>query len=66
MRKPVSKHALRRALEQVQAEGRLKLEGPVNTVVDQIWHHLEKEAFNGGARKGAPRAAVRRREPVEA
>ncbi|HEX5725323.1 MAG TPA: hypothetical protein VFX98_07640 [Longimicrobiaceae bacterium] len=65
MRKPVSKHALRRALEQVRAEGRLQVEEPLNTVVDQLWHHLEKEAFNG-ARKTAPRNAARRRETVEA
>ena len=67
MRKPVSKHALRRALERVQAEGRLHFEGPVNTLVDQVWHHLEKEALNGGVRKGVARSvAARRREPVEA
>ena len=36
MRKPVSKHALRRALESVQAEGRIGWEGPTGMVVDRL------------------------------
>lgn len=55
MRKPVSKHALRRAMEQVMAEGRLRLEEPAGTVVDRIWHHIEKEAHGPDKKKPAPR-----------
>ncbi len=63
MRKPVSKHALRRAMEQVVAEGRVRCEEPTNTVVDRLWHHIEKDSLGEGRRKAPP---ARRREPAGA
>lgn len=54
MRKPISKHALRRAIERVHTEGLLRWEEPVGTVVDRIWHELEKEAYHNDTRKKAP------------
>ena len=65
MRKPVSKHALRRALETVQAEGRIGWEGPTGSVVDRLWHHIEKQA-HGQRRKTLSRESVRAGEPVPA
>ncbi len=62
MRKPVSKHALRRSMEQVMAEGLIHIEEPIGTVVDRLWHFVEKEAFEGDARK---KQAVRPPEPVD-
>ena len=62
MRKPVSKHALRRALEQVMGEGMIRIDEPVGTVVDRLWHFVEKEAFEGDARK---KQAARPPEPVD-
>jgi hypothetical protein len=62
MRKPVSKHALRRSLEQVMGEGMIKIDEPIGTVVDRLWHFVEKEAFEGGTRKKQP---VRPPEPVD-
>lgn len=65
MRKPISKHALRRAMERVQGEGLLQWSDPTGSVIDRVWHELEKEAFNGkkasgrdAARKGRVTAAV--------
>jgi DNA-binding FadR family transcriptional regulator len=66
MRKPVSKHALRRALEQVRAQGLLSWETPTGAVVDQVWHHIEKSAFNAGRRKTVTRETVRGAAPAEA
>lgn len=63
MRKPVSKHALRRALEQVGAEGRIRWEEPTGTIVDRLWHQLEKEAF-GARKKPVARDAAARRAPA--
>ena len=51
MRKPVSKHALRRALERVMEEGRIHLEDPTGAVVDRLWHEIEKEMSGADARK---------------
>lgn len=65
MRKPVSKHALRRALEAVKAEGRIGWEGPVGMVVDRLWHHVEKQA-HGQRRKPVSRESVRVGEPAAA
>jgi hypothetical protein len=65
MRKPVSKHALRRALESVQAEGRIRWEDPTGAVVDRLWHHIEKQA-HGQRRKPVSRDSVREGEPVAA
>lgn len=72
MRKPISKHALRRAMERVQDEGLLKWEDPTGSVIDRVWHELEKEAFNGkkatgrdSARKGRATATVGAPEEAE-
>jgi hypothetical protein len=62
MRKPVSKHALRRSLEQVMGEGMIRIDEPIGTVVDRLWHFVEKEAFEGDARK---KQAARPAEPVD-
>lgn len=59
MNKPISKHALRRAMERVHAEGFLSWDGPVGTVVDRIWHEIEKKQFNGSRKKPVPRESVR-------
>lgn len=60
MRKPVSKHALRRALEQVHAEGRIGWEEPTGSVVDRLWHHITREA-TGARKKPGSRDALRER-----
>ncbi|HEX6748029.1 MAG TPA: hypothetical protein VF092_12115 [Longimicrobium sp.] len=65
MRKPVSKHALRRALETVHAEGRIAWEGPTGSVVDRVWHHIEKQA-HGQRRKPVIRDSIRSGEPAAA
>ena len=62
MRKPVSKHALRRSLEQVMGEGMIRIDEPIGTVVDRLWHFVEKEAFEGDARK---KQTARPAEPVD-
>ena len=61
MRKPISKHGLRRALEQAQAEGMISWDEPTGAVVDRIWHDIGKEAYNAGRKKD-----VSRSEPLEA
>jgi hypothetical protein len=58
MRKPISKHALRRALERVQDEGLVTWSDPTGSVIDRVWHELEKEAF--GAKKPTGRDAARK------
>ncbi len=63
MRKPVSKQALRRALEAVHAEGRIEWEEPTGSVVDRLWHHIEKQA-HGQRRKTVSRETVRAGEPA--
>ena len=67
MRKPVSKHALRRAMEQARAEGVVAWNEPTGAVIDRVWHQLAREAFEGKPR-GAPQraAAARRRQPAAA
>ncbi len=47
MRKPISKHGLRRALERVEAEGHIQYQAPVGTVVDKLWHEIERTSYNG-------------------
>ena len=59
MRKPISKHGLRRALERVQAEGHIDYKVPVGTVVDKIWHELEKKSYGGTRKKPIARDSVR-------
>ena len=61
MRKPVSKHALRRALEQARSEGVIAWNEPTGAVVDRVWHQLAREAFEGKPRSGQERAADGRR-----
>jgi len=63
MRKPVSKHALRRAMEQVVEEGRIRYDEPTGTVVDRLWHHIERQAFNRASPKKQP---LRPREAAQA
>lgn len=60
MRKPISKHTLRRALERVNAEGHVHWEEPVGTVVDRIWHEIEKKSYNGTRKKPVSRDTVRK------
>lgn len=65
MRKPVSKHALRRAMEQARHEGVITWEEPTAAVVDHVWHQIAREALEGKPRTDQARAAVaRRREPA--
>ena len=59
MNKPISKHALRRAMEKVDAEGLIQVEGPIGTLVDRIWHEVEKASFNGPKKRAAPRTPSR-------
>jgi hypothetical protein len=66
MRKPVSKHALRRALEQARTEGTLSWDAPTGAVVDQVWHQLTRDALQGKPRTGQARAAEGRRRPAVA
>lgn len=64
MRKPVSKHALRRAMEAVQAEGHLRWDEPTGTVVDRLWHLIEKQALHAPRKRPLTRESVRGGEPV--
>jgi DNA-binding FadR family transcriptional regulator len=65
MRKPVSKHALRRAMERARAEGMIAWDEPTGTVVDHVWHQLAREALEGKPQGEPTRAAAsRRREPA--
>jgi hypothetical protein len=59
MRKPVSKNSLRRALDKAVADGQLQCAVPLNTVIDRIWHDMEREAYNGGKKKATTRTSVR-------
>ena len=59
MRKPISKHGLRRALDRVQSEGHIAYNAPVGTVVDKIWHELEKRNYNSTRKKPITRDSVR-------
>lgn len=65
MRKPVSKHALRRAMEQVRSDGLLAWDEPTGAVVDRVWHQLSRDALEGKPRGEPDRAAAsRRRDPL--
>jgi DNA-binding FadR family transcriptional regulator len=59
MRKPISKHGLRRALERVQAEGHIEYRAPVGTVVDKLWHEIEKKSYTTSRKKPIARESVR-------
>ena len=61
MRKPVSKHALRRAMEHARTEGLLAWDQPTGAVVDRLWHQLSRESIEGKPRAGASRATAGRR-----
>lgn len=65
MRKPISKHALRRAMERVQSEGHLSWAEPTGTVVDRIWHELEKTTYHAARKKPTSRDTVRKAPPPE-
>lgn len=60
MRKPISKHGLRRALEQIRSEGHIAYNSPAGTVVDKVWHELERKNYNGGRKKPVTRESVRK------
>jgi DNA-binding FadR family transcriptional regulator len=60
MRKPISKHALRRAIERVRKDGMISWEHPVGTVVDRIWHELGKSSYASSRKKPLSRATVRK------
>jgi DNA-binding FadR family transcriptional regulator len=60
MRKPISKHALRRAMERVKKDGFLSWEHPAGTVVDRIWHELGKSTYKAGRKKPLARDTVRK------
>ena len=63
MNKPISKHALRRAMSKADTEGLIKIAEPIGAVVDRIWHDLEKTTYNGGSKKRpAARTAARAAE----
>ena len=59
MNKPISKHTLRRAIEKVNAEGLIHYSEPVGTVVDRIWHEVEKATFNGVRKRPVARTGTR-------
>ena len=59
MNKPISKHALRRAMEKVHAEGFIQYAEPIGTVVDRIWHEVEKASFNGVKKRAVTRTPGR-------
>ena len=59
MNKPISKHALRRALSKVSDDGLLECNQPIGTVVDRLWHEIEKKTLNGTKKRPA-------RKPVRA
>lgn len=63
MRKPVSKHALRRAMERAGADGLVRWDEPTGTVIDRIWRELEREAFNRTKRRDGSRESIRTMEP---
>ena len=66
MRKPISKHALRRAMDRVNKEGLFSWEHPAGTVVDRIWHELGKSSYNSSRKKPISRETVRKAAVPEA
>jgi hypothetical protein len=59
MRKPISKNALRRAMDRAISDGDLECSVPVNTVVDRLWHEMEKENYGAGRKRPIPRDTLR-------
>lgn len=65
MRKPISKHALRRAMERVRKEGFMSWEHPSGTVVDRVWHELGKSSYGSRRKKPVSRDTVRQPDAPE-
>lgn len=65
MNKPISKHALRRAVDKMVDQGHLVPNEPLGTLVDRMWHELEKGSFNGNRKKPISRDTVRTAEAPE-
>ena len=63
MRKPVSKNSLRRAMDKAVAEGHIACAVPLNTVIDRIWHEMERENYTGSRKKTPARDTVRTAPP---
>jgi hypothetical protein len=59
MNKPISKHALRRAMERVSAEGVIRYDQPIGGVVDRLWHEIEKSSYTAARKKPATRSGPR-------
>jgi DNA-binding GntR family transcriptional regulator len=59
MRKPISKHGLRRALDRVEAEGHIEYNAPPGTVVDKLWHEIERKTYRAPRKKPIARESVR-------
>lgn len=59
MRKPISKNGLRRAFERALADGQVQCTEPVNTVIDRIWHDMERENYVGPRKRPPTRETVR-------
>lgn len=59
MRKPISKHSLRRAMERAQAENLIQWTEPTGAVVDRLWHEIEKDAYGASRKKPTSRETVR-------
>jgi hypothetical protein len=59
MRKPISKHALRRAIQKVHKAGVIQFDQPIGAVVDLVWHEIEKQAFTAARKKEPGRDTVR-------
>ena len=59
MNKPISKHALRRAMVKVSAEGHIEFKEPAGTVVDRIWHEMEKANYDVGRKRTVSRGVRR-------
>jgi len=65
MRKPVSKQSLRRAMERVHAEGHIQWSEPVGTVVDRVWHEMERKTYSSSRKRPISRETVRKAPPPE-
>lgn len=59
MNKPISKHALRRAMEKASAEGIIQCGAPIGGVVDRIWHDIEKSSYTAPRKRDDERIGPR-------
>ncbi|HET8656380.1 MAG TPA: hypothetical protein VFL93_12740 [Longimicrobiaceae bacterium] len=59
MNKPISKHALRRALEKMAREGYVQMSEPMGSFIDRLWHEMEKRNYNASRKKPAMRDSLR-------